>query len=85
MRPEPGAGLGGALHRQQQRQQLLAVGRAGVFAQRLAERQVLRARLGGEPGRVGGQEGERRVGVAAVLGEVEVHAPDQVPGRDSAP
>ena len=43
--PEPVAGLGGALHRQQQRQQLLAIGRAGVFAQRLAQRHVLRARL----------------------------------------
>ena len=80
-RPQPVAGLGGALHRQQQRQQLLAIGRAGVFAQRLAERHVLRARLGGELRRVGGEEGERRVGVAAVLRQIEVHAADQVPGR----
>ena len=79
--PEPVAGLGGALHRQQQRQQLLAIGRAGVFAQRLAERHVLRARLGGKLRRVGGEEGKRRIGVAAVLRQVEVHAPDQVPGR----
>ena len=60
-RPQPGAALGGALHRQQQRQQLVAVRRAGILAQRLAERQVLRAGLRREPRRVGRQEGERRL------------------------
>jgi hypothetical protein len=76
---QPGAALGGALHRQQQRQQLVAV--AGVGPQGLAQRQVLRAGLGGKLRGVGGHEGERRVRVAAVLGQVEVDAPDQVPGR----
>ena len=83
-RPQPGAGLGGALHRQQQRQQLVAVGRAGVFAQRLAERQMLRLGLRREPRGVGRHEGERRPVVAAVLGEIEMHAADQVPGRVQA-
>ena len=41
-RSQPGAGLGGALHRQQQRQQPRAIGRAGIFAQRLPERHMLR-------------------------------------------
>ena len=73
--------FGGALHRQQQRQQFVAVGRPGVFAQRLAERDVLGARLGREARGVGRHEGERRLGVAAVLRQVEMHAADQVPGR----
>ena len=37
------------------------------------------------PVRVGGQEGERRVGVLAVLGQVEVHAADGVPGGVELP
>ena len=78
---QPVAAFGGPLHRQQQRQQLRAVGRACVFAQCLTERRVPGSAVVREPGRVGRHEGERRLGIAAVLGEVEVHAPDQVPGR----
>ncbi len=63
---------------------LLAVGRPGVFAQGLAQRQVLRLRLRRQLRRVGGHEGEGRVGVATVLRQVEMHAADQVPGRVQA-
>ena len=80
-RPQPVAVFGGALHRQQQRQQFVAVCRPGVFAQRLAQRDVLGAGLSGEARRVGRHEGERLFGVAAVLRQVEMHAADQVPGR----
>ena len=79
-RLQPGALLGGALHRHQQRQQALAVFRAGIFLQGLAERQMLRLGLRRQPRRVGGQEGERGLFVLAVLGEIEMHAPDQIPG-----
>ena len=81
---QPGACLGRALHRHQQRQQALAVARAGVLLQRLAERQMLRLAFGRKPRRVGRQERERRLLVLAVLGEIEVHAADQVPGRMAA-
>ncbi len=78
-RPQPVAVFGGALHRQQQRQKFVAVCRPGVFAQRLTERDVLGASLGGKAGRVGRHEGEGLFGVAAVLGKVEMHAADQIP------
>jgi hypothetical protein len=78
---QPRAPLGGALDREEEREQPFAVARAGVLAQRLAERQVLRRAVGREAGRVGGEEGERRVRVARGLGEVEVHAADDVPRR----
>ena len=76
--------LGGALDRHQQRQQALAVLGAGIFLQGLAERQMLGLGLGRQPRRVGRQEGERGVLVLAVLREIEMHAPDQVPGRMTA-
>ena len=79
-RAQPRALRGGALHRQQQRQQRLAPRGAGVLAQRLAERQVLRLAVRGEPRRVGREERERRLLVEPVLREVAVHAPDEVPG-----
>ena len=78
---EPGAALGRALHREQQREEPLLVGRARVLAQGLAERQVLGLAVRREPAGVGREEGERRLLVLAVLGEVEVHPPDDVPGR----
>ena len=79
-RLQPGALLGGALDRHQQRQQALAVLRAGIFLQGLAERQMLRLGLRRKPRRVGREEGERRFFVLAVFGEIEMHAPDQIPG-----
>ena len=57
------------------------VRRARVLAQRPAERQVLRLRVRRQPRRVRREEGERRLVVLAVLGEVEVDAADQVPRR----
>ncbi len=79
-RLQPAALLGGALDRHQQRQQALAVPRAGIFLQGLAERQMLRLGRGREPRRVGRQKGERSLFVLPVLGEIEMHAPDQIPG-----
>ena len=78
---QPLALSGGALHRQQQRQQLRLVGRAGVLTQRLSERQVLRLRVRRQPRRIRGQKRERRRSIRPVLGEVEVNAADQSPGR----
>ena len=83
-RLEPGAALCRALDRQQQRQQLL-VRRVGVFLQRTPQGQVLGLALLRQPGRVGGDKCERSCLVLAVLGQVEVHAADEVPGRIVAP
>ena len=80
-RPQPVAVFRGALHRQQQGQQFVAVRRPGVFAQRLTERDVLGRGLGGQARRVGRHEGEGLFGVAAVFRQVEMHAADQVPRR----
>ena len=71
-RLQPGAMLGGALNRHQQRQQALAVVRAGIFLQRFSEREVLGLGGGREPCRVGRQERERSGLVLPVLGQVEV-------------
>ena len=76
--------LGGALDGHQQRQQAFAVPRTGVFLQSLAERQMLRLGLGRKPCRVGRKECERGVLVLPVLGKVEMHASDQIPGRMTA-
>ena len=84
MRLQPGAVLGGALDRHQQRQQALAVLRAGIFLQSLAERQMLRLGLRRKPGRVGREKRERRLLVLPVLREIEMHASNQVPGRMAA-
>ena len=79
-RLQPGALFRGALHRQKQRQQLVPVGRPGVFAQRLTEGDVLCLRLRGKAGGVGRHEGEGVVGIAAVFRQIEVTPADQVPG-----
>ena len=81
---QPGAMLGGALDGHQQRQQALAVPRTGIFLQSLAERQMLGLGLSRKPRRVGRKKRERGVLVLPVLGEIEMHAPDQVPGRMTA-
>ncbi|MGH9348248.1 MAG: hypothetical protein ACRD26_13400 [Vicinamibacterales bacterium] len=70
---------GGALDRQEQREQPRLVGGAGVFAQCAAKRQVLGPGLGRQLRRVGRQKRERRFIIPAVLGEVEVDAADETP------
>ena len=78
---QPVAMLGGALHRQQQRQQLRPASVAGKLRQRLRQRLVLRVALGRQARGVGGQKGEGRFRVFAVFCQIEMHAADQVPGR----
>ena len=78
---QPGTGLRRALHRNQQRQEALLVFRAGIFAQSLAERQMLRFGFGREPSGIRGEKCERRIWILAVLGNIEMDAADQVPGR----
>ena len=78
---EPRARVGRAPHRLEQRAQLRLRARARVFVQRLAERDVLRRRARAEPRRVRREERERRRVVAAILGEVEADAADEVPRR----
>ena len=67
------------LHGLEQGQELVAVPSTCVFADRLAERTVLRLALPGEARAVGREERERRRGIGAVLREVEVHASNDVP------
>ena len=69
----------GALDRQEQRKQLRLVGSACVFAQRAAERQVLRLGLRRESGRISRQKREWRLIVPPVLGKIEMHAADEMP------
>ena len=78
-RLQPRTVLGGALDRHQQRQQALPVSRAGVLLQGLAKRQVLGLTRGRQLGRVGRQKGEWGSLVLPVLGEIEMHPPNQVP------
>ena len=80
-RLQPRALGGGALDRQEQGEQARLVGGASVFAQRAAERHVLRPGLRRELRRVGRQKRERSLIIPAVLGEIEVHAADEMPRR----
>ena len=73
---QPGAAFAGAADRLEQLQEFGLGAGAGVFAQRSAERRVAQRAVGGEPRGVGGEKGERPLGVLAVLGEVEMHAAD---------
>jgi hypothetical protein len=57
---------------------------SGIFAQRLAEREMLSLGVRREPRRVRCQKGEWRSLVFAVFGQVEVHAPDQIPSGIAA-
>ena len=81
---QPDTVFSGALNRQKQGQQLVAVRRASIFAQRLAKGNMLRPGLGGEAGGVGRHEGEGPVGIAAIFRQVEMDPADQVPGRIQA-
>ena len=59
--------------------QTILVGRAGIFAQRLAQRKMLGFGVRREPRGVGCEKSEGRLLVFAVFGKIEVHAADQVP------
>ena len=59
--------------------QLRFVGSACVFAQRAAERQVLRLGLRRESGRISRQKREWRLIIPPVLGKIEMHAADEMP------
>lgn len=83
--PEPSAAFSGTLHGQEQGEQARSVGGARVLAKGLAQGKVLGLTVRREPTGVGRQEGEGRLLVAAVFGEVEVDAPDETPGRAEAP
>ncbi len=78
---EPGTALRRALHGEKEREEAGLVGGAGVLAERLPEGEVLGLAVSREAAGIGGEKGERGLFVAAVLGEVEVDAPDEVPGR----
>lgn len=72
---------GGSLQRREQSHQAPPVRRARIFAQRVAERPVLRGATSGKRGHVGGKEGERILRVGSVLGEMQRHATDRAPLR----
>ena len=78
---QPGAALAGSLQRRQKGEEALLVGSGSVFAQGLAQRPVLRLPLRRQPGGVGGEEGEGKLLVLAVLGQMDVNAADEIPGR----
>src|SRR5713226_8231654 len=81
---EPRAAFRRALDWKQQREEALLVDSARVLAQGLAERQMLSLAVRRQPARVGGQEGEGKLLVPAVFGQVEVHPSQEVPDRVQA-
>jgi hypothetical protein len=76
--------LSSALDGHQQRQQTLSVSRTGVLLQGLAERQMLGLGRSRKSGRVSRKKRKRGVLVLPILCEVEMHAPNQVPGGMTA-
>jgi hypothetical protein len=76
---QPGALLGGTLQRHQQVEQRLPVAARGRFLERPGQRTMLHRAPGAGARRVGREEGERMVLVAAVLGQVQAHLADDVP------
>ena len=76
---QPRAIAAGPLHRKQQRQQTALLSGACILPQSLPQRKMLSFRLRRQPRRIGGQKGEGRVLIVAVLGKIEVHTADQVP------
>ena len=65
-----------------ERQQRVGLGpRAGVFAQRCAERGVADLAMGGESWRVGGEKGGRPLGVLTVFNEMESVSSPFLPDR----
>ena len=81
---QPGALFRGALHGHEQRQEPCVLFSARVLAQSLRKRHVLRPGVCRQARGVRRQEGERRLGIIAVFGKVEVHPPHQVPCRVAA-
>ena len=79
-RLEPDACLGGPLHRQKERQELVFVRRPRVLAQGLTKRQMLCLGPRGKLRRIGCHEGERTFRIAAIFREIEMHPSDQIPG-----
>ena len=71
---QPGASLRGALHRQEERQQAVLVGRARIFPESFSQRQMLGLGAGGQAGGISREKGERRIRVFAVFGQIEVDA-----------
>ena len=57
---QPGTALGRSLHGKKQREQAILVCRAGILAQSLAQRKMLRLGVRRQPRRVGGKKRERR-------------------------
>ena len=74
---QPVQALGRMADRLQQLEQPALV--VGEVAQRLRQRRMAQSAVLGERGRIGRHEGERKIGVAPVFGEIEMHAPDQPP------
>ena len=80
-RAQPSALLRRALHRRQQRKKPRLTLSVRELGQRLRKRQVLRLAVGRDARSVGGEEGERRLSVFAVLREIEMDAANQIPDR----
>ena len=71
--------LGGALQRYEEIQQRLAILARGGLFEGLRQRPVLDLAAGPRAHRIGGEEGERVILVAAVLGQVQADLADGVP------
>lgn len=80
-RGKPLAAFRRLLHRQEQGQKLRLLPAAGEFRQGLRERQMLGRARSRQAGGVSGEKGEGAVRILAVLRQVEMHAPHQIPGR----
>ena len=76
---KPCAAFARLLHGFQQFEELRLVAGAGIFAQRLPERQMAQGAMRRERGRIGRHEGEGIVRVLAVLRQVEMHASHETP------
>ncbi len=77
--------VGGALHRQEQRQQKLAIARGARLLERAAERTVLWRTSRRKARRVRRKEGEGTLRIALVLRQMKAHAPNCGPRVAAAP
>ncbi len=80
-RAQPSALLRRALHRHQQGKQPRLTLSVRELGQRPGKRQVLRLAVGRDARGVGGEKGERRLRVLAVLREIEMDPANQIPDR----